>query len=151
MHPKHTSESHKAPIFGPGVICESPVFQRRRVSTRAKKRPFMKLSSMFAQLHRVGRAKWFTRKGLRIGPPAQSAIQNSIDLRHLYRPLHAAAERQPVPEWIGDRHLARLPRRGLDTRPSVLVSLRQKLLLELLDTNCFNPHVHARRAVAEMF
>src|SRR3954468_22771293 len=131
MHRKHTSESHKAAIFDAPVVRETLVFQPRRISTRAKKRPFMELSSLFAQLHRVGRAKWFTRNGLRIGPPAQSAIQHSIDLRHRHRPLRGAAERQPVPEWIGDRHLARLPRRRLNTWPSVLVALRQKLLLEL--------------------
>src|SRR4051812_958483 len=135
MHRKHTSESHKAAIFDAPVVRETLVFQRGRISTRAKNRPFMQLSSMFAQLHRVARVKWFTRNDLTTGPPARSATQNSIDLRHCHGPLRRATERQPVPEWIGDRHLARLPRRGLNTRPRVLVTLRQKLLLELIDTS----------------
>src|SRR4051812_44067090 len=73
MHRKHTSESHKAAIFDAPVVRETLVFQPRRISTRAKKRPFVQLSSLFAQLDRVGRAKWFTRNDLAFEPPAQQA------------------------------------------------------------------------------
>ena len=42
-----------------------------------------------------------------------------------------------IVERIGDRHLARLPWRRLDSRPGILVALRQELLLELVDTQLF--------------
>src|SRR3954467_3789561 len=92
MHRKHTGEFHKAAICGARFVRETLVFQHPRIARRAKKRPFMELSSMFAQFDRGGRAKWFTSNDLTTGPPAQSAIQNSIDLRHRHRPLRGAAE-----------------------------------------------------------
>jgi hypothetical protein len=106
MHRKHASETHKAAICGPHVTRNTPVFQPRRISTRAKKRPFMELSSLFALFDRVARVKWFTRNDLTTGPLAQSANQNSTGMQYRHRPLRRAAERQPVPERIGDRHLA---------------------------------------------
>src|SRR4051812_43603796 len=110
MHPKHTSESHKAPIFGPGVVCESLVFQRRRVSTRAKKRPFMKLSSMFAPLDRVARAKLFASKDLAIGTITQqvSKIQ-AARTRSLTKPTAADVASKPKEKAVARLSRMRIP------------------------------------------
>src|SRR6478735_7713869 len=62
----------------------------------------------------------------------------------------AHRKRKLVARWIRDGHLPSFPGRILNPRPSVLVTLRQERLLKLIEPFDRDPHVHARRAVAEV-
>jgi hypothetical protein len=110
MKRKHTGESHKGASFGSNVTRNTLVFQRPRISMRAKNRPFMQLSSMFAPLDRVARAKLFASKDLAIGTITQqvSKIQ-AARTRSLTKPTAADVASKPKEKAVARLSRMRIP------------------------------------------